>query len=401
MKLFNKNGKRILILLVSLLIFSTVVNAFSVSPARRLIDYPEDLPYVGEFVIYNDELTSGKVRIEVGGEFSDYVFVEDYVHFEVGEFEKKINYEIKNPNNKVKPGLNGVSFTLTRTDETRGKRSYLGTRMALITSVVINVPYGGTYLETKLFTYPGDVNGGIRFVAPILNNGAEDVLGAKVVLEITDKNGKLIEKIEDVKNILVNEKKDFRTVWQVNVGQGIYSAQLFVDYGNGVAETEKVSFEIEGEKILLNEVTVNDFELGSVAKFEIAVKNIWDERVENIYAELEVYDIEGNLVETFVTDKKDLESGEKILLEGYWDTLEVVEGNYNTIVVVRYGDRLLERNVETIVSKEAIKTSIKIAGRSVTVVEGERTLTWTIIISLIVLSIVNLLWFMHFGRTKR
>jgi hypothetical protein len=152
---------------------------------------------------------------------------------------------------------------------------------------------------------------------------------------------------------------------------------------------------------LLNEVTVNDFELGSVAKFEIAVKNIWDERVENIYAELEVYDIEGNLVETFVTDKKDLESGEKILLEGYWDTLEVVEGNYNTIVVVRYGDRLLERNVETIVSKEAIKTSIKIAGRSVTVVEGERTLTWTIIISLIVLSIVNLLWFMHFGRTKR
>ena len=131
------------------------------------------------------------------------------------------------------------------------------------------------------------------------------------------------------------------------------------------------------------------------------VKNIWDERVENIYAELEVYDIEGNLVETFVTDKKDLESGEKILLEGYWDTLEVVEGNYNTIVVVRYGDRLLERNVETIVSKEAIKTSIKIAGRSVTVVEGERTLTWTIIISLIVLSIVNLLWFMHFGRTKR
>ncbi len=398
---FNKNGKRILILLVSLLIFSTIVNAFSVSPARKLIDYPEDFPYVGEFIVYNDELTSGKINVEVTGEFEDYVVIENYIKVEVGEFEKKISYEIKNPDKKVKPGVNGVGFILTRMDENENEGSYLGARMALITSVVVNVPYEGKYLETELFAYSGDVNGGVRFVAPILNKGAENVLGAKIKLEIIDKDGKLIKKIEDVKDILVNDKKEFRTVWHVNVKQGKYTARLFVNYGADVAESEVISFEVEGEKIILSNVVVNDFKLGNVAKFEIAVKNIWDENVADVYAELEVYDVGGNLIETFVTDKKDLESGEKILLEGYWDTLDVVEGNYNTRVVVKYGEKLLERNVETIVSKESIKTSIKIAGRSVTVVESERTLTWAIIISLAVLTIVNLFWFLHFGRTKR
>jgi len=396
----NKAGKRILILLVSLLIFSTVVNAFSVSPARRLIDYPEDFPYIGSFVVYNDELTSGKVKIDVTGEFSDYVVVDDYVVFEIGEFEKKINYKINVPDKKVKPGINGVGFTLTRIDENENEGSYLGARMALVTSVLIEVPYEDKYLETELFAYSGDVNGGVRFVAPIMNKGAEDVLGAKIKLEITDKNGKLIEKIEDVKDIFVDTKKEFRTVWHVDVIEGNYNAKLFVDYGE-IVESEKVSFIVEGEKILLKGVSVNDFELGSVAKFEISVKNIWDDQVENVYAELEVYDHDGRLIETFVTDKKDLDKGDKVLLEGYWDTLNVVEGNYDTRVVVRYGDRLLERNVETVVSKESIKTSIKIAGRSVTIVEGERTLTWIIIISLVMLTIVNLLWFMHFGRTKK
>jgi hypothetical protein len=245
------------------------------------------------------------------------------------------------------------------------------------------------------------VNGGVRFVAPIFNKGAEDVLGAKILLNVKDKSGKLIEKIEDVQDIIVNGKKEFRTIWHVNVKQGNYNAKLFVNYGAEITESEEIYFVVEGEKILLEDLVVNDFELGSVAKFEISLKNIWDENVDNVYAELEVYDSNGNLVEIFVTNKKNLKTGENILLEGYWDTLNVIEGNYNTRVIVRYGDRLLDRNFETIVTKESIKTSINIAGKSVTFVEGGRSLTWTIIISLVVLTIINLLWFMHFGRTKR
>jgi hypothetical protein len=397
----NKNIFRFCLILFISIISISVVNALGVAPAREIVEYNSDLNYNSNILIVNDMAKPLKVSINVEGKLANYVTLNNVLlDFKEGEKEKIVEYNIRIPSDVVDPGNNDISFIVTELPSEEVEGTYVGARISLISTARVVVPYPGKYAETDLRIYEGDADGKTVFLISVKNKGTNKIDSAKGVIEIKSPTNKLIGVFEtDVVSVDPGKIKELLIVWDALVNPGKYTANVVLEYDGKSTETVEV-FSVGDYKIEIYKLEVSDFVLGDIAKFEIDIRNLWTDVIDEVYAQIEIYDSFGEIVGEFKTSSIVLDSRKSSKLIGYWDTSGIDSGEYNTKVFLHYDDKILERNVETKISTENIETTMMATGKAIALSGVDYKFNSVFMIGLFVLVVINLFWFLYFKRRK-
>ncbi len=207
----------------------------------------------------------------------------------------------------------------------------------------------------------------ILFFISIYNLGENDISGAKARVEIIDPGGEIIKTLESEPKPISSKQSGELIIRQSSSGMlpGDYSIKATVFYDNKEMEL-KSSFRIDEFLISLISLGVDDYTLGSVAKFTIVVNNIGNRLVEDFYSRILLNDKGGKIAASLNSFKIDIGQGETKETTAYWDTKDIDIGEYYGKVSLEYEDEMLEKEITTTVMEESIEVEInEITGMAV------------------------------------
>ena len=184
----------------------------------------------------------------------------------------------------------------------------------------------------------------------ILGSGNSKQTDLIRVSGIIDIFGPLNEKITTVStneiSVPSKERKEIAAVWDAStIAPGPYRAVATVLYDEDTLTLEK-QFNVGQRLLSLEGIEVNDFSLGEIAKFEILIENKWSQTIGVAYAQMLVFNDEGEVMADFKSATYDMHSLEKILMVAFWDTAGVGEGTYDSSLFLRYGSQSQQQDLQ-------------------------------------------------------
>ena len=394
------NKKLIFQVLIILLIFGIAkVSAIGVTPGKTSFDYTGGESRTVEVTVVNSDKKDINIAVLVQGELAPHISVSQ-VSFKMAasETEKKITYVLKMPQG-MKPGPHlGEIVIVQLPEQLPSGDAFVGASVAVITQVQVFVPYPGKYAEADMSVAGFDSPGKVTFVIPIHNRGDLDIVRARAIIDIY---GPLNEKITSVStneiSIMSEERKEVVGEWMADVPPGRYRAVATVIYDEKTAQVEK-QFNVGNKILSLEQVEVNDFNLGQIAKFEKRVNNEWSESIVGAYAQMFVYNEEGEIMADFKSATYDIAPLSKVLMVAFWDTDGVRTGTYDASVFLKYGEQSSQQDLKLEVSDN----NINVIGLGYVISERDgssgglfsNSLMVVLIAVIGVLVLINVIWFL-------
>lgn len=385
-----------LVLLVSVI----SVSALGITPAKKIIEFEEGLMFSSEFKVINTKDAPTDISFDVSGELSKYILLGGGGHLTLeSNSEKIIKYTLNLPSGvsrkDISAGDNDVYFTVREVVDS--KENSISTSVGLVTMLRVKVPYGLKHIKPELYIYEGDVETNTIFVIPIENLGINNLEKVRAVLSVWD-DGTLVGGLEsEYVSISSGVRDEIRLVWPTDVGAGEYLARVVVEYDSDDVVLEKIFF-VDGMKLLITDLSVGEI-LGDAARFEVKAKNVWNEELTNVYAEVEVYDLNGSLFDSFTTSKMSILRGGVGTFVGYIDVDNMTYGEYTTKLIVHYGNKEIEKVVETTFVESGLTVG------EITSYGGGwkwfgNGLSFFLIFGIGFLVVVNTLWLLFFKEKK-
>ena len=401
------NARLILPVLIALAVFISsagYADALGVTPGRTTVDFEPGLEKTVSFTIYNDEHKAFDAYIYVEGSLKDYVTIDqDRLSFSQSDGSKGFRYTVKLPDKLDPPGEHWAKIVVlelpTGLAESKGKMQVTGT-VAVVHQLKVKVPFPGRYAQLYLSVDEAEPGETARFFVAIENKGKEDLKDVRATIEIVGPNNDHIASLE-VGPVSVPSTQGGKLVaeWEADVQPGEYHASAIVTYGEETTRLGK-NFNVGSMFIDVLGISVKDFRLGGIAKFDITAESVWNKPISGIYADMTVNDMEGRNTASFKSAVADVEAYGTAHLYAYWDTEGVQEGRYNTKLVLHYSGLSTERDITTDVALGSIRTEI--VGISVGAVTAEEATSEQGIITalLVVLIAINLAWFLYFRKRR-
>jgi hypothetical protein len=386
------------IIFVVLFLFLPGVLALGIAPGRTTVDFVPGLVKDVSVTILNSEQKDIDLIVSAQGELQDYIsFSETTIHMTSDEISHPLNYQLRLPQT-LEPGLQTADVIVVelpgRFVQT-GEMS-VGAAVALLTQVHVNVPYPGKYAEADMNVMPKkDAN--VEFYVPVFSRGEFTLTSVKAKIEIYNSPGELIATVgTNEVSIEGGGRQELAAVWDAsNVASGTYKAKATVLWDEGVTTIEK-EFKIGEKHLILENIEVNDFSLGDIAKFEILVANTWGEAIKDVYAEMIVLGKDGNVLASFKSPTSDVSPDDKTLLLAFWDTNGVLEGDYDSVLNLVYE----ETKEPTTLTLDVKDRKITIYGAGIIISSGitdsgiSKGLLYFLIIVIVILVLANISWFM-------
>ena len=167
-------------------------------------------------------------------------------------------------------------------------------------------------------------------------------------------------------------------------------------YDNEITKVEK-EFEIGEDFLEILEINIKDFQLGGIAKFDSLVENKWTSDLEDVYLNIIVYNEKGEVMADFKSPTYSVGARDKADMVAYWDTAGVHEGTYYGKIILKYGDRSAERNIQMKITDDSIEV-IGLTGHVVVAGSSDFNLNKILVILVIFLIVVNIVWFVVVKR---
>ena len=408
-KIFNINNnisnKLIISLILGFIIILFIVTlsknvlALGITPGRAVFDYIPGESHTIDFTVINSEARDTDFVVLVTGELNESIAVSEVsFHMTANEESKKLSYTITMPPN-LKPGLNTAEVVVVQLPGKSPKsEAFIGAAVGVATQIHVNVPYPGKYAEADMNVIGPDNEGKITFVIPVISRGELDLVRVKATVDIfSSLNEKITTLTTSEISLPSKQRGEIVATWNTSeVPPGPYRAVATVIYDESTLKIEK-QFEVGKRRLEVENIEVNDFTLGEIAKFEILVNNKWSQTISGAYAQMLVHNPEGAIMADFKSATYDIPSLEKILMVAFWDTAGVSKGTYDSSLFLRYGESSEQQDfklevkddeinvigVGYVISKEKGKSSL-----------GDNTLTVVLITVIVVLIIINVLWFL-------
>ena len=401
MKTLKNVGICMILLIFTLLIVSDVF-ALGVSPARKIIEFSPELEIEVEFNVLNSEGKDMKVVIYVEGDNLDEEIIIDNPEliFSSGELQKSVKYNIKLPEKYDEPGTHEIKIVAREIPVDKAfEGTFVGASVAVVHIVRINVPYPGKYATTEL-KLGEDTGHGVDFIVYVNNFGTQKIVSAKGIIDVY---GPTNEKLTSLETGLVSvdsgARKAMNVKWDENINSGKYYAKLTVLYDGNVAEYEKV-FNVGIRLVDILDIIVKNFKLGGIAKFNILVENGWPEVISDVYTDLLISE-KGQEIGRFKSAAEDIPALAKEELTAFWDTAGVEEGDYDAKISLYYDDKIVEKDMKTKISFNSISFSGFTGAVISDEVGGETSDTKILIGLVVILIIINLIWFVYFKFKKK
>lgn len=382
--------------LVILLVGS--VSALGVSPARTTLDFEGGLSQSVNFDVSSSSERDTGVVLSVQGELAPHVSlpVSSSV-ISASEKTKPFSYDLNLPE-RLEPGLHTADIYILEVPSGSGSgEAHVMATLAVVTQIHVYVPYPGKYANADLRITGSNSGGGVVFIFPVVSAGKFDLTSVKANIDIYNKlNEKVDSFTTDSIGILSGQKKDLIYEWDADVPVGDYLARAALVYDEGTINLEK-EFKVGSDELVLQQITTNKFNLGEIVKLEMLVENKWSEPIERAYVKTKIFDSDGDIVSSFESAAYDIAASSRQAFLSYWDTAGVREGNYEAEVSVVYGDKKSANSLEFQVSQN----ELTVIGLGYVISEddgGANTLVFVLVAAVVVLILINLLWFMFLRK---
>lgn len=309
-----------------------------------------------------------------------------------GENSRQMSYKFKLPEN-MSSGLHSGELVVMQVPSSTGDGAYLGAALGVITQIYVYVPYPGKYVDIGLDVMK--VGGGHIAVVPVVSRGKLDIESVKVNFDLYKNGGKINssysseEKLESGKRTEISSKLE-------GLQEGNYKLVANVIYDGEIKRVEKEFF-VGADELEIQDLRVNDFSLGGIAKFEMLVENKLDRKIEDAYANTEVFNSNGEVMAEFKSADYDFEPLGKKVVMSYWDTDGVKKGEYDASVALNYGDNSIRKDLKIRVYDD----KIDILGLGYIISErktGEVSVTTILLVAIGVLIVINAAWFVFIRR---
>jgi hypothetical protein len=383
-----------------LLLLLQSVYAIGITPGRTTINFEPNLQKQVFFSVVNSEQKEMSVLFFVRGELKDFVSLnQDKIFFNLGDTSKSFNYSVLLPE-ELEPGLHTAEIVAqeipTDADE---EGTTLGSTVAVVTQLYIYVPYPGKYLDFETEVIEASPGQTTVFLIPMINRGSLEIKKVQTKIEIYSGEN-LIDEIylEDI-NVLAGERKEVIGMWDTNVEIGRYKARIILNYDGEEKVVEK-EFNVGESKLEIELITVKDFKLGGIAKFNILINNKMINDIKDVNVNMIVYGSEKEIIADVKSQNYDALSLSKTEMVAYWDTEGINKGTYDGKLILRYGSERDEKNVKIKVTEDSIEV-IGITGKVIVQSDGKFDITNILIILIVILILANILWFLVFKRLKK
>lgn len=402
MKINKKTGICIFLFILIVLTIHNVsnVSALGIAPARKIVNFEPGFEEKVNLRILNNEHKDMKVVLYAEGELANIISLSDVeLVFSAGEEEKTVSYTYKLPDKIEKPGEHVVDIVAREIPvKEASSGTSIGASIAVASQLRINVPYPGKYATVELKVAETSRSDQVNFIVVVNNFGTQNIVEAKGIIDILGPtNEKIASVVSESGPVSSGQREEFNAVWTGNINPGKYYAKLSVSYDGDVAEAEK-EFTVGTTEIEIKDISVRDFRLGEIAKFEIFVENKWSDAMKDVYTEL-IISKSGSEIGRFKSASEDVAALSKQTLIAYWDTAGVEEGVYDSTVILYYSGKSSTRDMKAHISL----TSIYFDAFGTGLVTGSPIgggPNW-LVIGLAILVIINIGWFIYFKFRKR
>lgn len=392
--------RKLLLLVIFSVLFASSVFALGITPGRTTLEYGPGQTQTGTFKVINSEHKDMDIVLLLQGDMNRSISLSEVsFHMSAAEGEKAVQFTIAMPLG-LSPGEHQtdiIAVQLPGKSET--SEAFVGASVAVATQIVVFVPYPGKYIDTSLEAIGPDPKGQITFVVPVISRGKLDITRIRGSVQVY---GALNEEIETIStneiSLKSGEHGELVAVYTPTVPPGTYRAQATVIYDEQVVVTEK-QFNVGSPVLDLQQIEVNDFSLGEIAKFEMLVESKWGQPIEGAYAEMLIYNNDGETMADFKSQTYNVDSLGKTLMVAFWDTDGVKEGEYKADLFLRFGEHSVQKGLSLKVSDN----EINIVGVGYVISPTKKSgssgsMTTILIVAIIVLILVNLSWFLVLRR---
>ena len=392
----NKSIKFILLLLSFLAIIVLQINPISsigITPGRATINFEPGLSQEISFSVVNTEHKEMSVVFFVQGVLNGSVTLKQtYAKFSASEESKSFSYSINLPQKFDKPGVYSADIVvLEMPKDLESQGTFVGATVSVATQAYVYVPYPNKYLEGEINVVPDD-SGKIMFLMPIVNRGKLDIVNAKAVIDVYTALNEKVASLETESQPLASlERKELVAEWKPNVNPGKYLAVVNIIYDNEIVSLSK-EFNVGESLVEINDLYVKDFSLGEIAKFNALVENKWGNEIKDSFLNILVYNGEGEIMADFKSPNYDLKPLSKTEMVAYWDTGGVQQGTYGGKLMLKYGDKSAERNIQLKISESNIEIS-GITGKVLVKGKSSSSVNSLLVILIVVLIVANIIWF--------
>ncbi|GAG03708.1 unnamed protein product, partial [marine sediment metagenome] len=242
----------------------------------------------------------------------------------------------------------------------RGEKEIsIGTMQAVISQLHVYVPYPGKYIVvTRVDIVEKKERNEVLFFVPLINFGGEDVESAKAEIDVMDMYGNIIDILEtDERMVAAKSRAELSASMNLSkLTAGIYRVIVKVTY-DGLITISENAFLRNDFLLIPLDISVRDFTLGDIAKFNILVENIGNVEVRDAYS-LMLFDRNGKHIADLKSVPIDFKPLEKKEMASYWNTKDVKRGEYAGKLILKYEDKSDEKAIRTLIGKNSIKTEI-------------------------------------------
>jgi len=386
--------KVILSLLIGIFMMSGVLG-FGISPARTTLDFQAGMEKDISFDVINSEGEDISFVFLAQGDLAEYIFSDvSSGSILASEKSKSFSYSLKLPE-LLEPGLHkGEVVVMQLPDEGSGEGSQVLATLAVATQIYLYVPYPGKYANAKLYVYSANVGEVVKFVMPVTSAGEFDLTSVRANIDVYDKAGEIVDSF-NVGPIAIpsGQQRELVYDWDADVPVGDYVAKVTVVYGDGTVSLEE-KFSVGSEKLVLQEIWVDDFSLGEIAKLEMLVENKWSEKIGDVLIKTKILNDRGGIVSEFKSSDYDVGGFSKEVFVSYWDTAGVIEGDYDAEVSIKYGEKVSRENLKFEVSEN----ELVVIGLGYVISaddgKGPGAIVVILMAAVVLLILMNLLWFL-------
>jgi hypothetical protein len=283
-----------------------------------------------------------------------------------------------------------------------GEGVSIGSTIVVTSQLLIKVPYPYKYAEIRLDVAESQVNGTTKFYVEVDNLGQQDLVGMQAVVEILGPTNEKIAIVKsDTKTIMAGKKDALTASWKADVNSGQYKAIVSLAYDDGKIATVDKLFNVGSLEVDVVDVSVKNFKLGDIAKFDVTVENKWSAAVDDVYAQLQIFNENNQQIANVKTASLNIPPMGRQVLNAYWDTAGVREGTYSGKLLLNYANKVIERTLKTEIKLDSIKVEIVglgVTARATAVEGGSQNLIFILIAVLIV---INIAWFVYFKKKEK
>ncbi|MBD3209243.1 hypothetical protein GF367_02385 [Candidatus Woesearchaeota archaeon] len=340
--------------LIVLVLCSSSVMALGVVPSSQERVFEPGQTHTYQLKILNNEGAQKTVNLYVIGDLAPFLSLDrDALSFSSGQREAFVTVTLRQPRSASVQGRVEGKVVVQEHSRAGGQ---IAASLSVVSRFTLVVPYAGTYAEAKLFV--GDFDRGKQgnFIIEVRNLGEEDIAEAQAYFKVLNMGTyETVATLTSEPRRIPKEESAFFTVpWRPDVPRGSYRVVATVAYDGETVEAEE-SFAIGQRSVAIDAITVNEFSLGGIAKFNILLRNEWSGALSGVYAEVTI--TQGDERYAFSTTQTvDLPGSGSRLVNAYWDTGNVVPGAYDMEVVVYYSGEQVQKSFDIVVKQDSIET---------------------------------------------